>query len=104
MQELELYGHRSRVWQAIEANMTNPDDQDLIISVSEDATCKLWAKDKSQNKLPAYYTLKGHSSKNVRAVALHGNCLVTGGDDGGIKMYNIKAIQHQKKRLDQRQH
>jgi len=38
----------------------------MIASVSEDATCKLWIPNKDGKP---FETLKGHSGKNVRALA-----------------------------------
>ena len=72
----------------------------MIASVSEDATCKLWVPE--GNGKP-FETLKGHSGKNVRALATYQNhnqnidMLATGGEDGGIKIWDIYSMKLNKK-------
>lgn len=91
VQKEELYGHRSRVWSVRET-------YDMIASVSEDATCKLWVRGVGK----PFETLKGHSGKNVRALAAFNDfesqidMLATGGEDGAIKIWDIYSMKHQK--------
>ena len=77
----EYFGHRSRVWAVKET-------QNFYVSVSEDTTCRLWPK-----KDGAATILKGHQGKNVRALATLGDILATGGEDGAIKIYNVKSLE-----------
>jgi WD40 repeat protein len=37
--------------------------------------------------------LKGHQGKNVRAIATFGDLLATGGEDGAIKVYDVKTLE-----------
>jgi len=37
--------------------------------------------------------LKGHHGKNVRAIATFGDILATGGEDGAIKVYDVKTLE-----------
>jgi WD40 repeat protein len=75
---------------------------DILVTVSEDATCKLW-KNTEETKLEktiinrSLETLKGHSGKNVRALACYEGFIATGGDDGAIKVWNAKEIIASKK-------
>ena len=68
--------------------------------MSEDATCKLWHKNQHNEK--AFETLKGHSGKNVRALATfysvdkNIDLIATGGEDGAIKVYDLLSIIEQK--------
>jgi WD40 repeat protein len=70
----------------------------MLATVSEDATCKIWpgvegiANDGSK----VLETLKGHQGKNVRALASHDGFVATGGDDGAIKVWNVKEILQNK--------
>lgn len=84
-QSHEFYGHRSRVWAVRET-------KDMLASVSEDATCKLWRVGHETSGKP-FETLKGHSGKNVRAIATvsdeQSDLMATGGEDGAIKVYDI---------------
>ena len=54
----EFYGHRSRVWAVRYTG-------DMLASVSEDATCKIW---NFNDIVKPFDTLKGHAGKNVRAL------------------------------------
>ena len=86
VQSRELYGHRSRVW-AVRAT------KDMLASVSEDATCKLWQKGSEK----PFETLKGHTGNNVRALATWqdeaSDLVVTGGEDGAIKVWDINCMK-----------
>lgn len=101
VQERELYGHRARIWSVKET-------QNFYATVSEDATCKLWHKSgelgDASNK--AFDTLKGHTGKNIRALATINDgkdidILATGGEDGAIKIFDIKALQESKQKTEQ---
>lgn len=68
-----------------------------MVTVSEDANCKIWEgfdKDANSNSIVnrSIETLKGHSGKNVRALACFEGMIATGGDDGAIKVWNAKEI------------
>ena len=60
----------------------------LLVSVSEDATCKIWDL---QTKT-CIETLKGHIGRNIYALAVKGDTLVTGGDDSSVKVWNANEI------------
>ncbi len=76
----------------------------MIITVSEDATCKVWdlktsipqSSSSDQNMSLVYNrsreTLKGHMGRNIRALACHNGMVATGGDDGAIKIWNVEEI------------
>lgn len=70
----------------------------MLASVSEDATCKLWRLDGESRP---FETLRGHSGKNVRAIATMNDdqtdLLATGGEDGAIKVYDITQMKQRKK-------
>ena len=89
----ELYGHRSRIWAVRET-------KNYFATVSEDTTCKLWHKSSADLSKP-FDTLKGHSGKNVRALACFSDheydLLATGGEDGAIKVFDIKVLENTKK-------
>ena len=91
-QKRELYGHRARIWAVRET-------KNFYATVSEDATCKLWHKsgDLGDASTKAFDTLKGHTGKNIRALATISDgaeidILATGGEDGAIKIYDVKAF------------
>lgn len=48
----------------------------------------------------ALETLKGHSGKNVRALACSEGLIATGGDDGAIKLWGAKEILENKAKKD----
>ena len=63
----------------------------MLVSVSEDATCKLWHQ-KAGVSDGAAETLKGHMGRNIRALACHEGMIATGGEDGAIKVWNVAEI------------
>ena len=93
-QVAELYGHRSRIWAVRET-------KDMIASVSEDSTCKIW--ESSEDK--PFDTLRGHSGKNVRALATFSSqdkdLIATGGEDGAIKIWDIEAMKQSKTKIEE---
>ena len=62
----------------------------MIATVSEDATCKVWPSYKLQGKNKVVETLKGHTGKNIRSLACLNGLIATGGDDGAVKIQNVK--------------
>lgn len=94
----EFYGHRSRIWKLREL-----DYKGMIATVCEDATCKIWEvpsdleEESKEAAVPRVFnrsieTLKGHMGRNIRALTCHQGLLATGGDDGGIKVWNVAEI------------
>lgn len=65
----------------------------MIASVSEDSTCKIW----EDNEEKPFDTLRGHSGKNIRALATFScqdkDLIATGGEDGAIKIWDIDAMK-----------
>lgn len=92
-QEFEMYGHRSRVWAVRQT-------ADMVASVSEDATCKLWSLSEGGK---CFETLKGHTGKHVRALASFVNdstdLLATGGEDGAIKLWDLAQMKQRKNKM-----
>jgi WD40 repeat protein len=77
-----LHGHSGRVW---DAKFAGP----WIISVAEDASCRVWDK----NGPVAVW--EGHGNKNVWSVdvdpMLH--YVVTGGGDGGVRRWSLLQLE-----------
>ena len=65
-----------------------------IASVSEDATCRVWKVNTtgSSDENREIINLRGHLGKNVRAVSAFRGFLATGGEDGGIKVWNLAKL------------
>jgi WD40 repeat protein len=63
----------------------------MLVTVCEDATCKIW-KTASGVIENSYETLKGHMGRNIRALSCHDGLVATGGEDGAIKVWNVKDI------------
>ena len=62
----------------------------VLASSSEDATCKIWKVNSDEQK--EVTTLKGHIGRNVRALSTNGDLVATGGEDGGVKVWNLNQI------------
>jgi WD40 repeat protein len=63
----------------------------MLVSVSEDATCKLWKQMAGVSDGSAE-TLKGHMGRTIRSLACHEGLIATGGEDGAIKVWNAAEI------------
>ena len=92
----EFYGHRSRVWRLSELGYKG-----MLVTVSEDATCKVWEVPNEEEKTNVVVnrsieTLKGHLGRNIRALSSYEGLIATGGDDGGIKVWNAREILDKK--------
>ncbi|KAJ3332857.1 WD repeat-containing protein 6 [Blyttiomyces sp. JEL0837] len=78
-----LFGHTSRVWDCIFMD-------DLVISISEDCTARVWDYTKEQ----CITCWEGHSGKNVWSIAgcLDRGLVATGGGDSGIMLWNLASV------------
>ncbi|KAL4518599.1 hypothetical protein Ndes2437B_g00690 [Nannochloris sp. 'desiccata'] len=95
-----LYGHLARLW-----GFFFTQDESIVISCSEDRTCKFWnigieptcseeEEEEEKKKSPKkenvnFATLKGHRFRGVWHCCLSGSILYTGGADGAIKAWNL---------------
>jgi WD40 repeat protein len=85
-----LYGHSARLW-----GFCFTQDESIVISCSEDRTCKFWnileTKEKKEEKKEESYfaSLKAHRYRGVWHCCLQGSILYTGGADGAIKAWNL---------------
>jgi WD40 repeat protein/NAD-dependent SIR2 family protein deacetylase len=82
------YGHSARCWDSAFFSYTTILGQTVqgIASVGEDSTVRLW--DLNDGKKVAF--LKGHNSQSIwRIDSDHNHTLVTGGNDGSLKCWNV---------------
>ncbi|TPX64184.1 hypothetical protein SpCBS45565_g06081 [Spizellomyces sp. 'palustris'] len=78
-----LYGHAARIWDCRIIN-------NLVVSISEDSTCRVW--DITTEECIACW--EGHDGKNVWSVDIdpQHNTVATGGNDGGIRLWNLLSL------------
>jgi len=97
-----LYGHLARLW-----GFYFTQDESIVISCSEDRTCRFWNIDNTETTSTEiekeesllkkdsaiesgnFATLKGHRFRGVWHCCLSGSILYTGGADGAIKAWNL---------------
>jgi WD40 repeat protein len=81
-EEIILHGHSGRVWDAKFAG-------EWIVSVSEDASCRVWDKN------GAIAVWEGHGNKNVWSFDVDPmlQSVITGGGDGGVRRWNLGQLQ-----------
>ena len=85
-QKAEMYGHTSRIWKIAQlADQTGESQLLTVATVSEDATCKVWQV--QMDKYAEVVTLRGHLGRNVRALSTKHKSIVTGGEDGAVKLW-----------------
>ena len=89
-----LFGHSSRIWKLAQIEGDTTEGQIAIASVSEDATCRVWKVNTSGvgDESRELVNLRGHLGKNVRGVSALGDFLATGGEDGGVKVWNLAKL------------
>ncbi|PVU95890.1 hypothetical protein BB561_001538 [Smittium simulii] len=82
-----LYGHSSRIWDCIIL-------KEYMVSISEDATCRIWSRDSDNNFKTIGVYRDWHNGKNLWSLAAdeQQGIILTGGEDGGIKSWSLKDI------------
>ena len=73
-----LFGHTGRVWDAVFV------DGDMLATVAEDSTARLWRHDGTQ-----LAAIQGHRGRGIWRCAAAGGALATGGADGGVKLWRL---------------
>ena len=85
-----MFGHTARVWDCsfIDHYATEQGSSLLIASCGEDATCRLW--DASEE---CVVSLEGHRGRHIWCLVFNQtmNTLITGGGDGALMLWSIKA-------------
>ncbi|RKP15459.1 WD40-repeat-containing domain protein, partial [Piptocephalis cylindrospora] len=88
-----LYGHQARIWDAI---LLNQEGEDLVVSVGEDATCRVWdlAEDTTGQSGRAIACWEGHAVKHIWSLAISksGGLVATGGGDHGVKLWSLDGV------------
>lgn len=84
---LSHYGHLARVWDVCFLNSESL----VVVSVAEDRTCRVWSETVASSQLAVFH---GHAGRNVwsldvQPIYRESAWVVTGGEDGCIKLCNI---------------
>ncbi|KAI8050570.1 WD40-repeat-containing domain protein [Syncephalis plumigaleata] len=85
-----LFGHQARIWDCQFID-------DLLISVSEDCTCVVWKMEENGEDSRRIAVWDGHYTKNAWCLAVNPSrtLVVTGGDDGGIRVWPLASVKDQ---------
>ncbi|KAI8579739.1 hypothetical protein K450DRAFT_240091 [Umbelopsis ramanniana AG] len=90
-----IFGHTARIWDCIMVDQ-------YLVSVSEDTTCRVWNNpylqeedEQSDSAMDCLACWEGHAGKNVWSCAVSPNkrLVATGGQDSGVRLWSLKAIQ-----------
>lgn len=88
------WGHTARVWDvAFAPYPSNADHRcdslPILISAGEDSTARLWSPLTSDKEIA--YPLRGHRCESVWYVDACEGIIITGGNEGCIKMWDLKS-------------
>jgi len=87
------YAHVARVWDV--QFLPSDGENSYLLSNSEDTTALLWEFSKSDPRLKVQERYEGHSGKHIWSQAINrdGTMAATGGNDGGINLWDIAGWQ-----------
>ena len=77
-------GHRARIWSII---FISSYSKNCIVSASEDGDLRVWDFIEEE----CLSILEGHMGKHVWSVACVGDSLISGGNDGSVRKWNLNA-------------
>ncbi|KAI8089880.1 WD40-repeat-containing domain protein [Halteromyces radiatus] len=96
---LVVYGHTARVWDCQIVG-------EYLVSISEDATCRVWKNammandnkdsiDLGDTSMDCLACWEGHTGKNIwsAAVSPDHRIVATGGQDSGIRLWSLTSIK-----------
>ncbi|KAJ1991880.1 WD repeat-containing protein 6 [Dimargaris cristalligena] len=93
VQPVTLFGHTARVWDCLILS-------DLLVSISEDSTCRVWSFDPNQFQAEdqeprSLACWRGHLGKSIWGVAVDPtqSWVATGGGDGGIRLWSLASVR-----------
>jgi WD repeat-containing protein 6 len=91
------YAHIARVW---DVRFLPYDSQEYLLSTSEDTTALLWSLRNA--KLEVLERYAGHAGKHIwsQAISWDGTMAVTGGNDGGVNLWDIGHWKMRSKEID----
>ncbi|KAJ1980412.1 WD repeat-containing protein 6 [Dimargaris xerosporica] len=89
-----LFGHQGRVWDCLILNR-------CLVSIAEDTTCRVWSYDpyswRADEPPRPLVCWRGHQGKSIWCVATDPAemAVVTGGGDGGIRLWSLQSVYQQ---------
>ncbi|CAI5444110.1 unnamed protein product [Caenorhabditis angaria] len=99
MPEPENFSQKSKFWlkfsESVEDLAWSPTETGLLASCSVDASIKLWDTRSAPKDACVHTVANAHASDvNVISWNAHENLIVSGGDDGELKIWSLKTIQY----------
>ncbi|OLY77986.1 WD repeat-containing protein 6 [Smittium mucronatum] len=87
IKEFVLFGHKARIWDCLIL-------ENYLVSISEDATCRIWELSPDNIYKTVGNYRGGHSGKNIWSVTSDSKngFIITGGEDGGIRNWRLDDI------------
>ncbi|KAJ1973151.1 WD repeat-containing protein 6, partial [Dimargaris verticillata] len=93
-QPVTLFGHQGRVWDCLILDR-------CLVSIAEDTTCRVWSYDahswRAGEAPRPLVCWRGHQGKSIWCVATDPAemTVVTGGGDGGIRLWSLRSVYQQ---------
>ncbi|KAL9188650.1 hypothetical protein ACHAXT_007028 [Thalassiosira profunda] len=79
------WGHAARVWDVSFVGQSRP----ILVSVGEDGVARIWNPAKTKKEVA--HPLRGHRCESVWTVDICEGVIVTGGNDGCVKLFDLES-------------
>eukprot|EP01082_Thalassiosira_pseudonana_P004771 g4287.t1 g4287 contig15:720441-725473(+) len=91
-QDASRWGHTARVWEVSFAHYPShhqPNNSVTLVSAGEDSTARIWSPLDYEKEI--VHPLRGHRCESLWTVDVCEGVIITGGNDGCVKMWDLES-------------